>query len=280
MPHSADSSKPPRIRATALSRRSDFGDRLRSCRLRRGLNTPAMARALGVSKSSVTNWETGVSYPTQPMIPRICDLLDVTPNALYGFPDAEPDLTSQERRALRLYRRVSELDRRNVDALLQAMLENADAALRSECRRRYRVRPRLMDKVCAGSGNELTADGASEPCFLLDCPEVAAADAVITVTGDSMEPTYQDGQDLLVRYAPEILPGEIGIFTVGGQGTVKEYRPDGLHPHNAAHAVIRPEDGTEIRCVGRVLCAVSQAMRPDRQHAEMLSSLFAAGEFA
>ena len=44
--------------------------------------------------------------------------------------------------------------------------------------------------------------------------------------------------------------------------------------------LVRLVDGTEIRCVGRVLCAVSQAMRPDRQHAEMLSSLFAAGEFA
>ena len=61
------------IRRKNLSGRSEFGDRLRAFRLRRGLNAPALARALGVAKSSVTNWETGISFPAQAMVPRICD---------------------------------------------------------------------------------------------------------------------------------------------------------------------------------------------------------------
>ena len=76
---------------------------------------------------------------------------------------------------------------------------------------------------------------------------------------------------------PEIRPGEIGIFLVGGQGTVKEYQPDGLHPHNPAYPVVRPEEGKEIRCVGRVLGAVLPSMRPDRARRALLQELLAGG---
>ena len=265
------------IRKTAPSGRSDFGDRLRFFRLRRGMNAPALARALGVAKSSITNWETGVSFPKQELLPRLCDLLKVSPNALYGFADAEEDLSPEERDALRLYRRLSPPDRKNILSFMGAMLENREAALREECRLRWLVRPRLLDRVCAGDGAELFADGESEPCFLPATGETRAADAVILVTGDSMEPTFHDAQPLLVRWQKEIRPGEIGVFLVGGQGTVKEYREDGLHPHNPEYGVIRPREGEPILCVGRVLGAVSEAMRPDREHRRVLQELFASG---
>ena len=268
------------IRRRGLPGRSAFGDRLRALRLARGMNMPALARALGVSKSSVGNWETGVSAPAHALIPKLCALLEVTPNALYGFEEAEARLPEEERRALALYRLLSARDRRNVDALMACMQENEQAALREECRRGYRVLPRLLDRVCAGSGSELTADGACESVFLLDCPETRAADVVLKVSGRSMEPTFTDGQELLVRYTQELRPGEIGIFTVDGEGTVKEYRPDGLHPHNPDYAVLPADSGAAVRCVGRVLGAVSHAMRPDRRRRRILQELLDAGELS
>ena len=268
----------PVIRRTSPSGRSEFGDRLRSFRLRRGMNAPALARALGVSKSSVTNWETGVSFPKQEVFPRLCDLLGTSPDALYGFAGAEEDLSPEERDALRLYRRLSPPDRKNILSFMRVMLENRAEALREECRRRWLVLPRLADRVCAGDGTELFWDGASEPCFLPATEETREANAVITVTGDSMEPTFRDGQPLLVRWQKEILPGEIGVFLVGGQGTVKEYREDGLHPHNSAYSVIRPREGEPVLCVGKVLGAVSPDMRPDREQRRILQELLSAGE--
>ena len=268
------------IRVRELSRRSDFGDRLRACRLRRGLNMPALARILGVAKSSITNWETGVSAPSQAMVPRLCEALGITPNALYGYPENADGLPEEERRALRLYRALSPLDRRNALSFMETMRVHAADDLRERCMARFRTLPRLCDKVCAGSGSELLADGACESCFLLDCRETREADVVVTVTGNSMEPTSQDGQDLLVRYTPSLFPGEIGIFVVDGQGTVKEYRRDGLYPHNPAHSAILPGEGVAIRCVGRVIGAVSQAMRPGRQELDVLTALRASGELA
>ena len=266
------------IRRTAPTGRSSFGDRLRALRLSRGMNMPAMARALGVAKSSVTNWETGVSYPGQALIPQICDLLETTPNALYGFDEAEDRLPEDERRALRLYRRLSPGDRRNVDSLMACMRKNEQQLRREECRRGWRVLPRLLDKVCAGTGLELTADGACETLFVPDCPETREADAVVTVSGHSMEPLYADGDDLLIRYTGELRPGEIGIFTVDGEGTVKEYRPDGLYPRNPAYPVIPAASSADMRCVGRVLGVVTRSMAPDRRHRAVLQELLSCGE--
>ncbi|MCR4707055.1 MAG: helix-turn-helix domain-containing protein [Clostridiales bacterium] len=270
--------KPTLIRRTALSGRSEFGDRLRFFRLRRGINAPAFAKELGVAKSSVTNWETGVSFPKQELLPRLCDLLSVSPNALYGFADAEGDLSPEEREALRFYRRLSPLDRKNILSFMRAMLENRASELREECRLRWLVLPRLYDRVCAGDGTELFSDGESEPCFLPATQETRLADAVITVTGNSMEPTFRNGEHLLVRWQKEIRPGEIGVFLVGGQGTVKEYQEDGLHPHNPKYGVIRPREGESILCVGRVLSTVPEEMRPDREHLHILQELFSGGE--
>ena len=260
--------------------RGGFAARLRACRRQRGLGTAALAKALGVSKSSITNWETGVSFPGHALLVPLCELLGATPNELYGFSAREALLPEGERQALGLYRRLGPLDRANVCSLMRAMLDNAAAALREECLNAWRVRPRLYDRVCAGSGTELFGDGGGEPFFLPDTPETRGADAIITVTGDSMEPTFCDGQDLLVRYSQEIRPGEIGIFVLDGQGTVKEYRPDGLHPHNPDYPVIRPEEGMPIRCVGRVLGAVTSSMRPDRERLRVLQELYAEGLLA
>lgn len=272
--------KPTLIRRTSLPGRSKFGDRLRFFRLRRGMNTPALAKALGVAKSSVTNWETGVSFPKQELFSQLCDLLETTPNALYGFADAEADLSFEERDILHLYRRLSLSDRKNILSFMRIMLETQTASLWEECRSRWLVRPLFQDRVCAGDGIELFSDGASELCFLPNTEITRSSDAVITITGDSMEPTFRDKQSLLVRWQKEIRPGEIGVFLVNGQGTVKEYQTDGLYPHNPAYSVIRPQEEEPILCVGRVLSAISEEMRPDRERRHILQELFATGELS
>lgn len=65
-------------------------------------------------------------------------------------------------------------------------------------------------------------------CFCETRAACARADTIITVTGDSMLPTFRDGDELLVEYTPEIREGEIGIFVVAGRGVrqgVSQRRP-------------------------------------------------------
>jgi phage repressor protein C with HTH and peptisase S24 domain len=45
----------------------------------------------------------------------------------------------------------------------------------------------------------------------------------IRVSGDSMEPVYQDGQIVWVQACQSLQPGEVGIFLYDGDGYVKRY---------------------------------------------------------
>lgn len=51
---------------------------------------------------------------------------------------------------------------------------------------------------------------------------VHQADFAVEVDGNSMEPDYLNGDILLVQSTPTIEVGEVGVFTLNGDGYVKE----------------------------------------------------------
>ena len=74
---------------------------------------------------------------------------------------------------------------------------------------------------------------------------------IARVSGDSMEPTYYDGDLVFVHAVEEIPVGKIGAFHMDGQQWVKELGDGVLISHNHAYA---PRPMTEdIRCQGLVL---------------------------
>ena len=70
------------------------------------------------------------------------------------------------------------------------------------------------------------------------------------MSGDSMEPTYHDGDILLVSSEPAEL-GDIGIFTLDGQGYVKSLGDEVLISLNPQYDPIPARDG--IICNGKVI---------------------------
>ena len=111
--------------------------------------------------------------------------------------------------------------------------------------------------VSAGPGEVLDA-ARGEAVFLYAGPATEDADEILTVNGDSMEPTYHDGDLVLVRHTSRIRPGEIGVFICGDTGYIKEYREDGLHSHNPAYATITFNEGETVRCIGKVIGRVQE----------------------
>ena len=74
---------------------------------------------------------------------------------------------------------------------------------------------------------------------------------VAPVSGDSMEPTFHDGDKLFIRICEEIEPGQIGVFYMDGQMYVKELGDTALISHNPDYDPIPMQD--DIRCQGLVL---------------------------
>ena len=76
---------------------------------------------------------------------------------------------------------------------------------------------------------------------------------MISVGGDSMEPTYHDGDKVFVEKCDSVDAGEIGIFVVNGEVFIKE-RGDGcLISHNEKYKPIRISEHDSVFCCGRVL---------------------------
>lgn len=77
------------------------------------------------------------------------------------------------------------------------------------------------------------------------------ADFMVGVSGDSMEPTYFDGDKVYVKKTTDIEFGDIGLFIVNGCYYIKEFAPDGLRSHNPNYSLI--PKSREIIVVGKVL---------------------------
>ena len=259
---------------TAEFNRVTYGEVIRANRIRMGLSQPDLADILGTSKNYVSNWEVGRTRPDMNIIPDLCRALDISIAAFFGGHSEMDDLTPEQRAHIHNYALLSFRDQMTVNALTDHLLNAADAALRQRCLDDFFSIFHNDNLAAAGSINILgdTVDGEDE--FIRRDEISERADEIITVTGDSMEPTFHAGDDLLIEHTETLEPGEIGIFVINGEGFVKEYRENGVYSHNATAYPFRKFcSGDDVRIVGRVLGKVTKAYRPSHEERAMLEEL-------
>ena len=208
------------------------------------------------------------------MIPKLCQALGITADAFFDMPVGRQTLSKAEQEHMRVYRSLDAYRQRTVNTLMESMIENDLLAFREGCVNEFSYLGREELPSSAGTGTPLTDTYAHEHVFLRNSRSVCRADTVITVSGDSMIPTFQNGDELLVEFTQEIEPGEIGIFVIAGESFVKEYQPDGLHSHNPKYKTIHPSPDDNFRCVGRVLGVVTQDMYPTAQELDVLNEVY------
>lgn len=103
----------------------------------------------------------------------------------------------------------------------------------------------------SGAGGGQYADYEETETFHLIKQPPRGTSFIVRVSGDSMEPTYYNGDLVFVRSTVDIRPGQIGVFFMDGQQWIKECGEDALISHNPAYD---PEPFREdIRCQGVVL---------------------------
>lgn len=89
------------------------------------------------------------------------------------------------------------------------------------------------------------------PTETIAAPYMEGADFIIGVSGDSMEPTYRDGDLVYVEKRQIVETGDIGVFMVDNECYIKEAGGEGLISHNEKYPMIPGSD--RIICVGKVL---------------------------
>ncbi|MFQ9051871.1 MAG: helix-turn-helix domain-containing protein [Oscillospiraceae bacterium] len=86
-----------------------FGEQLRKRREELGISRAELAGRLGISRSAVGNYETGVSAPKEEVLLRLFDALGVDPNYLYrdAYRAGGGIRSDEEQALLEGYRRLS-----------------------------------------------------------------------------------------------------------------------------------------------------------------------------
>lgn len=115
---------------------------------------------------------------------------------------------------------------------------------------------RSLLTASAGAG-EYLSEGNYESREYPDTPQARQADVVIPVSGRSMEPLFNDGDELYVRKQSSVEIGEIGIFIKNGEGFVKKAGEGRLISLNPEFDDIYT-NGEPIVCFGKVLGKVEK----------------------
>lgn len=245
---------------------SEFGAIISAARARKGMTQSELARRLGVSVSAVGNWEAGLRRPDLNIVPALCQTLGITLGALFGIAPRTDEVSLEARAMLRGYKALTPDNRRIVDRMVDSLLDMQREALRARIVD-IRCVMRSDLKACAGLGNALD-DARGEAVYI---HTGTRADEIITITGDSMEPTFHNGDEVLVAHCETLRPGEIGIFVADGDGYIKEYQGSELRSHNPAYAPMPLADFDSVRCIGRVVGRLSPDAYATDEEIELLT---------
>ncbi len=239
-----------------------FGEQLRRRREELGISRTELATRLGVTKSAVGNYETGVSAPKEEVLLQLFDALQVDPNYLYRDSfrfSAAASLTEEEERLVSQYRDLSLTGRQTVRTLMSALSAYQDE-LESHL---PSAEPRVIPLYCSPA-----AAGFAAPVFGEDYEPLTVtgevpmgAELAVRIQGDSMAPYIADGSVVYVNHDP-LENGDVGIFCVDGDMLCKQYYRDPLgmvylfslnRDRADMDVVFHRGSGRSLTCFGRVM---------------------------
>ena len=238
-----------------------FGSRLRQRREALGLSREALAQRLGVTRSAVGNYETGVSVPKEEILLRLLHALDVDPNYLYqdDFRGDAFTCDAREQVLVQKYRTLSLAGRQAVTSVLDALCGYQADMSRAAPPEEIREIP--LYRCPAAAGYPAPVAGSDFDMIPVTGSVPRGAEFAVRIQGDSMSPYLEDGALAFVNRDP-LQNGDVGIFCVDGEMLCKQYYRDPLRmvylfSLNRARAdadvVLPPDSGRSLVCFGRVM---------------------------
>lgn len=234
-----------------------FGTRLKERREFLGLSRSGLALKLGVTASAIGNYENGVSSPKLDILYKIFSVLDVEPNYLWQDDFQTSSglfvVSFPEQAYIKKYRILDDHGKKMVNMVLEEEYSRYIDEKKINTPKIVELFPtrHYYQPASAGYG-DFNDDNSYEIIDLVKRPPNGTS-FIITVHGDSMEPTYKDGDLLFVRTQNQLNIGDIGIVTIGADLFVKEFGQEGLISHNPNYAPPEILEDTPVTIQGKVL---------------------------
>ncbi|SDB26753.1 Predicted transcriptional regulator [Streptococcus henryi] len=182
--------------------------KLKNKRQEAGYSQVEIASILGISKQSYSNWENGKTKPNQKNLTRLSQILAVDESYFLSEYDV-----------VEIFTQLNESNQGKVISYSQKLLNQQKLASLYT----YRV----YEGLSAGTGYSYFGDGAYDEVYY---DQQLDHDFASWVKGHSMEPTFQNGEVVLIKQTGFDYDGAIYAIDWNGQTYIKKvYRePDGL----------------------------------------------------
>lgn len=178
-----------------------------------------LSKDTGISETLISQWKSGRQLPKYDNINTLCDYFGCSADYLLGRTDNPEISTSTNLSKLHIY-------------------------------------PYNFYEVPASAGTGMPLDYST--CKIIELKNKApdGTDYIIPIGGDSMEPTYLNGDCVFVQKTTQLTFGDIGIFFKDGNVYIKEYSKKGLKSLNPKYPIIPCDEN--VTCLGKVLGKVNE----------------------
>ena len=232
------------------------GARIRAAREAKGLTQLQLAEKIGnISKNGLSLWENNKNRPDFDKLIKLCEILNIPADEILGLKiDTErPSLEEIERN-----RKIRILDEHGLE-MVDFVVNKEYSRVTANAKKKARILKVDWYSVPASAGTGTFLDNdPSESILVYESIEAERADFAVSVSGDSMEPEFHDGDKVFVQQQNSIDEGEIGIFVINGDAFIKELGRNCLISLNPKYKPIHLHPDDSVYCCGKVLGIVDE----------------------
>ena len=254
-----------RIHRMKTQNREMFGKNIQEAREMKGWTQTRLAEALHVGKSFVCNWESGFSRPDIGMVPSLCRTLNMSIYEFYGWPAAHRDMERSEIQFLRDYMELEHEDQQMIMQVMQRMLCLEAADTYDACRHQFMKVPQYdsEDFFKARHGNHYR--------WVRGKGQQSTRPFLVTVSGSTLAPVYEDDDDLLGSQTTEITEGKHGLVLLDEELVILKREGDLL---TGLGGTIRVpyKDRKRLKVLGEILGKLIPEEMPDAQERMVLGN--------
>ena len=252
-----------------------MAEQIRKYRKAAKISQQHLAEQMHVTRNSVINWEAGKYRPDADLFPKLCQILGITLNDLFGLqPGTTDPVSAHEQELIRQYRRISPVGQRIADRMIGSILEEETREKNRQINDAALGVAVIATKAAAGDGSWYSDIPVEDYRFVFANGRNEKADAIIQVRGDSMLPVYREDEWVYVQYTDAADVGEDVICSSRAGMHIKRMGAEGPYSVNRNAPFTLTAEDDHVRIVGRVLGIVDPTTDlPDAADADILAEL-------
>lgn len=228
-----------------------IADNITYYRKEKGVTQKELAKAVGVTPSTMTDYMKLRSAPSFGVIQKLADYFEIKKS---DIDSTFKDETSPTPKVLELDRSLKEPHHGEWISYGDKLLEQQNTVEDSKNTVVELFSYNYYDHAASAGTGQYLNDVQVET---IELPVDYDADFVIPVYGDSMEPEYHSGDYVFVKLSVELTDGDIGVFEYYGDAYIKQLliHAEGafLHSLNDKYNDILIDRDSDFRIIGKVV---------------------------